>query len=503
MSLRLYNTLTRQKEIFEPVTPGKVGIYLCGPTVYKDSHIGHAVGPVIFDALKRYLTYKGYKVTLIINITDVDDKLIIEAASRGITVKELAEEVSAGYFESMKALGVTSVDIYPRATEHIGDIINIIQKLGENNAAYVADGDVYFDISKCKDYGKLSNRSSEDQLQGSRELAGSGKRNAGDFALWKKAGEDEIGWDSPWGKGRPGWHIECSAMSMKYLGETFDIHGGGLDLIFPHHENEIAQSETATCKCFAKYWMHNGLTRVKTKASSGQWKSEKMSKSLGNIKPLREMLSEYPAQYTRFFLLSTHYRRPIDFSEDSMAAVQKGVKNLYRLLERIERIGGGDLYAADCDARQMSELARNEADKELVETVLQSRLRYLEMLDDDFNTAGAIAVLHELCNTINRYIDKQQLEIKKSDYIKQLILESGRMLTSLGQILGLLQEPLAKEDAGDNELAGQLMELLLELRGQARADKNFALSDAIRDKLAKLNITIEDRPDGAKWSVNS
>jgi len=513
MALRIYNTLTRQKETFESVEPGKVGIYLCGPTVYKDSHIGHAVGPVIFDAFKKYLTYKGYQVRLIVNVTDVDDKIIIESQRLGIPMEELARQVSAGYFAAMEKLGVDSIDEYPRATEYIEQIINLVQRLGENDAAYEVDGDVYFDISRCKDYGKLSHRKPEDQIEGSRELAGDGKRNPGDFALWKKSAEGEIGWDCPWGgeqddeqgqkggRGRPGWHIECSAMSMELLGETFDIHGGGLDLIFPHHENEIAQSETATGKTFAKYWMHNGLTRIKTKQSSGEWSAEKMSKSLGNIRSLKELLSQYPPAVIRFFLLSTHYRRPIDFSDEAIEAVRKGMMNIYRLLDRVLRITGDEVYSVDFDPTRAQQLAQSDPDRQLHEIITQSQVRFLESLDDDFNTAGASAVLFELCGAINRYIDEQKLERPGSPEAKQLALEGARMVTTLSRTIGLFEGPLKTGDTGpgDETLTGKLMELLIELRAQARRDKNFALADTIRDKLRDIDITLEDRPDGTAW----
>ena len=495
MALRLYNTLTRRKELFEPLEPGKVGIYVCGPTVYKESHIGHAVGPVIFDALKKYLTYKGFQVKLVMNITDVDDKIINEAKLQGVDTAELAEKVAANYFKNIEKLGVDSVDYCPRATEHINDIIHIIQRLGERDAAYVADGDVYFDTSRCCDYGKLSHRRSEEQLEGSRELAGSGKRHSGDFALWKAVkGEDEVGWDSPWGRGRPGWHIECSAMSMKYLGETFDIHGGGIDLVFPHHENEIAQSETATGKPFARFWMHNGLTRLRTKIAAGQWKSEMMSKSLGNIRQLDDILEQYPGPVIRFFLLGTHYRRPIDFSDEAIQAVQKGMMNIYRLLERVERITEQNVYNSPCHIASMEESVRFESDSAFKDTVTQAQRRYLEALDDDFNTAGALAVLYELCSEINRFIDRQKLEIQADRENQTLILEAARMLTSLGQILGLFENPLVTP-VGSDRLTEQLMELLIELRHEARAQKNFALADAIRDKLKKINVTLEDHLD--------
>ena len=493
--MRIYNTLTNEKELFEPVEPGKVGIYVCGPTVYKESHIGHAVGPVIFDAFKKYLTYKGYDVKLVINITDVDDKIINEADELGISTEELAEKVGAAYFEAMEKLGVNSIDFYPRATEHIGDIIHLIQQLGERDAAYAVGGDVYFDITKCREYGKLSNRRSDDQREATRELSGAGKRNPGDFALWKGAkNAEEIGWDSPWGRGRPGWHIECSAMSMKYLGEYFDIHGGGIDLVFPHHENEIAQSETATNQRFAKYWMHNGLTRVKTKATGGEWKAEKMSKSLGNIKPLTELLAEYPPEVIRFFLLSTHYRRPIDFSDEAIEAVRKGMMNLYRLLERVERLTGEEVYNTTCTIEKLKEQSNTPADQEFIEMVTQAKLRYLEELDDDFNTAAGIAVLFDLCTGINRYIDRQRQEIQARSEAKDLVLEGARMLASLGQALGLLTGPLERQETGDG-MTDALMELLIELRAEARQQNNFTLSDAIRDKLKGIGITLEDLPD--------
>jgi len=499
MALRLYNTLTKRKEIFEPIEPGKVGIYLCGPTVYKESHIGHAVGPVIFDAFKKFLTYKGYKVKLVVNITDVDDKLIVESQRLSISIQELAQQVSANYFEMMEKLGVTSVDVYPRATEHIEQIIRLIQRLGENNAAYEVAGDVYFDIARCKDYGKLSHRRSEDQLEGSRQLEGAGKRNPGDFALWKKSLPEEIGWDSPWGWGRPGWHIECSAMSMHYLGETFDIHGGGMDLIFPHHENEIAQAQTATGKPFVKYWMHNGLTRLRTKAAGGEWQNEKMSKSLGNIKSISELLEVYQPQCIRFFLLSTHYRRPIDFSDEAIQAGQKGMMNIYRLLDRVIRLCSQDVYGPACKVGRLEQLAQSEVDKQLKEAVTTGQIHFLEALDDDFNTAGALAVLFELCSTINRFIDQRQMEIKAKESSRELLLESARMVTTLGQILGLLDGPIEKSEGG-GELTGKLMQLIIELRARAREEKNYALADSIRERLSELNIIIEDNPDGsADW----
>src|SRR3954468_23157190 len=339
MSLRVYNTLTGTKELFEPVKPGHVGIYLCGPTVYKPPHIGHMVGPVIFDAIKRYLTFKGFKVTWIVNITDVEDKLIDASIKTGRSVQDLAEQYTKEYHEALDSLGVEGIDRFPKASEHMPEIIGICQRLIERGIAYATDGNVWFDVTKDADYGKLSHRRPEDQESGTRELAGRGKRNPADFALWKAAKPGEPQWDSPWGKGRPGWHIECSAMSMKYLGETFDIHGGGMDLLFPHHENELAQSESATGTRFVKYWLHNGLTKMKTKLAGGEVRDEKMSGSLGNVVAARELVEKHGAELVRYMLLMTHYRRPIDFSDDVMVSARKGLSTFQRLFERVDRLG--------------------------------------------------------------------------------------------------------------------------------------------------------------------
>jgi cysteinyl-tRNA synthetase len=374
MSLRIYNTLTRRKDLFEPAEPGKVGIYLCGPTVYKPSHIGHAVGPVIFDAVKRYLINKGFDVTLVVNITDVDDKLIAEADAQGRPMEEIAREVEANYKACMERLNV-EIDEYPRATENIAQIVELVGRLIEQGAAYAVDGDVYFDHAAAVDYGKLSGRRLEEQLSGTRELAGKARHPA-DFAVWKAAEEGQPGWESPWGRGRPGWHIECSAMAMARLGETLDIHGGGMDLIFPHHENEIAQSETATGKPFARYWMHNGLTRIRTKATAGEWKNEKMSKSLGNIRQIDELLDEYGGELLRAFVLGTHYRRPLEFSDEQLTATARSLETFYRLFERVERVTGSDAYGDGMDIVRMHGEAPTDADRAFVDEVVRLRLSF-------------------------------------------------------------------------------------------------------------------------------
>ncbi len=501
MSLTVYNTITRKKEPFEPVTPGKVGIYLCGPTVYKPSHVGHAVGPIIFDAIKRYLVYSGYDVTWVVNITDVDDKLIIEAANQGTTTMELAERVTVDYLDAMKALYVEGIDLMPKASEHIGDIIDIIKRLEAKNIAYAVEGDVYFDVTKDDDYGKLSNRSLEDQ-EGQRELQSGEKRNPGDFALWKAAKPEEpeeVKFDSPWGKGRPGWHIECSAMAMRYLGDTFDIHGGGLDLIFPHHENEIAQSESCTDKPFAKYWMHNGLTRFNTKKVAKSDASPEMQEALVKM-TLHNLLDTYPGELIRYFILSTQYRRPIEYSEAEIAGRRKGLDTFYRLFERVERITGSSAYdkateigAPQADASSsFSSTALSDSCDEYLQTFIRS-------MNDDFNTAGAIAALFDFAGTVNRFIEEEKLETTGSDASKQDALLATGKLISVSRLIGIFLEPQAKKSASDDGVADQAMQVLIKIRQHLRKKKDFETSDLIRDLLTEQKITLEDRPDGTIW----
>ncbi len=475
MAIRIYNSLTNQKEPFEPVNPPKVGIYLCGPTVYKSPHIGHMVGPVIFDAIKRYLTFRGYEVKWVVNITDVDDKLIEASEKSGTPVSALAERYTREYLDALRALGVDAIDLLPKASEHMPQIIAMCLMLIDRGFAYAADGNVWFDVGKDPDYGKLSNRKVEEQESGTRALEGLGKRNPADFALWKAAKPGEPQWESPWGPGRPGWHIECSAMSMKYLGETFDIHGGGMDLLFPHHENELAQSECATGKPFAKYWMHNGLTRLNTK---------KMSGSIGNVIAVTALLEQHGPELLRYMLLTTHYRRPIDFSDDVIQAAKKGSGTFFRLFERAHRLGIGADEAAPAEGK-------------LGETAAAHRMRFMEMMDDDFNTAGAIGVLHELAGEINSFIEQSRVEQNKDE--GSLLAVSGAVaaLRFLGQLLGLFRST-ATTRAG-SELIDQLMNLLIDLRREARQSKNFALADSIRKRLSDIGVTLEDRGDGTIW----
>jgi cysteinyl-tRNA synthetase len=502
MSLRVYNTLTNQKEFFEPVKPGKVGIYLCGPTVYKPPHIGHMVGPVIFDAIKRYLRYKGYEVTWVVNITDVDDKLIDAAAKNKTTVPELAARYTGEYMQCLAALGVDTIDRFPKASEHMSEIIEMCQTLVTRGCAYPAGGNLWFDVVKDADYGKLSNRKLEQQESGTRTLEGQGKRSPADFALWKAAKPGEPTWDSPWGPGRPGWHIECSAMSIKYLGETFDIHGGGMDLMFPHHENELAQSECATGKQFAKYWLHNGLTRVNTKKISGSDAATSEGAKLLAQVAATKLIEDHGALLLRYMLLCTQYRRPIEFNEEVITAARKGLSVFTRLFERIGRLGIAlTEQSVVADMEEVAPELLPGQHEHFIRAVLNFKMKFLEMMDDDFNTAGAIGVMHELAGEINSYIEQQKVEQDRGADLVQIVAAATQTLRKLAMLLGLFRngvQPKA-EAAKSSALADELMALILVLRAEARKKKDFATADAIRDGLAKVGITVEDRPSGTIW----
>jgi cysteinyl-tRNA synthetase len=512
--IRLYSTLSRSKEPLETVQPGKVGMYLCGPTVYKPSHIGHMVGPVIFDAIKRYLTYSGYDVTFVVNITDVDDKLINESAARGISMAALAAEMTADYMRNIQALGVDTIDHFPRCTDNIEEIIDFTRTLIAKGFAYQSEGDVYFDVTKDHDYGKLSNRSTE-EMQGEGGSMAERKRNAADFALWKTAKPGEPSWPSPWGPGRPGWHIECSAMSRRLLGQTFDIHGGGLDLIFPHHENEVAQSECAHGKPMAKYWLHNGLLQAAdevgklggraTRSAAADLDAQianKVSKSKGSV-PFRELLDQFSAETIRFFLLATHYRRPVEYSEARLRETEAALENFYRFFKRYERVSGESLYAI------VPPLRRGQGDFEpgddpLLKDVVHHRNRFLDAMDDDFNTGGAMGDVFELLRRLNKYIDDEKLEKKELQTPAKLAaLRRGvTVFREMGAVMGLFRQPPAeKQPGGGNELVGKLMGLLIELRAEFRKKKDFATADQIRKRLGEIGVVLEDRPGGTEWTV--
>jgi len=507
--MKIYNTLTKQKEDFQTVEPGKVGIYLCGPTVYKPSHIGHMVGPVIFDAVKRYLVYSGFQVTLVVNITDVDDKLIAEAARREIPMSQVAEEMTADYLQNLAALHVDQIDQLPRATEHIDQIIELTQQLIERGFAYQVEGDVFFEVETDENYGKLSNRSSKDQ-QGAGGEAAQRKRSPADFAVWKSARPDEPSWESPWGPGRPGWHIECSAMSHHCLGETFDIHGGGLDLVFPHHENEIAQSECCHGKPMARYWMHNGLMRAdsagKVGGRGGQASDDetttdtesKISRSRG-AGGLAELIARQGGERIRFFLLRTHYRSTIVFSEKGIEETGVALDSFYRFFERFQRTTGEDFYQLQA-AGSRADGDFDRADDALLAETGQCRDRFLEWMDDDFNTAGAISELFELLRSLNRFIDENQLEDAQSrDPAHVASLTSATTtLRELGHVLGLFLEKPASS-RGEDDWVDKLVQLLIRLRAACRENGDYAMADRIRDELAEQGISLEDRTGDTDW----
>jgi cysteinyl-tRNA synthetase len=473
MAVKLYNTLTRRKEEFVPREQGKVAIYACGPTTYNYFHLGNARMLVVFDMVRRYLKYKGYAVTYVQNFTDVDDKIINRAAEEGCDPLALARKYIDEYFKDAKALNILPADVHPKATEHIPEMIEIIKKLEEKGLAYNEDGDVYFAVAEFPGYGKLSGRSLEDMQAGARVDINERKRNPMDFALWKKAKEGEPYWESPWGKGRPGWHIECSAMSLKYLGPSFDIHGGGGDLVFPHHENEIAQSEGALDgQKLARYWMHNAFITVN---------QEKMSKSLGNFFLVRDVVQKFPGEVIRFYLLGTHYRSPLDFDDEKLIMAAKGLERLKNSVRLTQEALGKVLPEEE-----------PQVEDELARAAQKARREFEEAMDDDFNSAQAYAALFELAKELNTYLTK---EVKQA----YSLTEALNTLTELAGVLGfdLAEE---KEDVrAESGKLSEVMELLLEIRQNARQKKDWATADLIRDRVKEIGIVIEDTPDGARW----
>jgi cysteinyl-tRNA synthetase len=466
IKMKLYNTLTRQKEEFVPLNGKEVKMYSCGPTVYNYFHIGNARPFIMFDTLRRYLEYRGYGVKFIQNFTDIDDKMIKRANEEGVTVKELADRFIKEYFIDARGLGIKEATVHPKATENIDAIIEIIKKLEEKGYAYAVNGDVYFDTKKFSEYGKLSGHNLEDLESGARVDVDERKRNPMDFAVWKAQKPGEPAWDSPWGMGRPGWHIECSAMANRYLGDTIDIHSGGQDLVFPHHENEIAQSEAANGKPFARFWVHNGFINVN---------NEKMSKSAGNFFTVREIVDKFDYEVIRFFMLSAHYRSPINFSAELLEQAKNGLDRMYNCLDNLK-------YLKD-KTPQMEELSRK--DTELKDSLIKLKGKFIEAMDDDLNTADAIAALFEMVKEINTSVNASAIS-------KDIIVFSYDLLRELGGVLGILQKD--KEDKLDAEI-----EELINIRQQARKEKNWKLADEMRDKLKEMGIVLEDTPQGVKW----
>lgn len=475
--IKVYNTMTREKSLFVPVTPGEVKIYVCGVTPYNHPHIGNARPAVTWDMIRRYLQYIGYKVTLIQNFTDVDDKIINKANAEGSTWKVISDRYIDAYFQVTDALHVRRADKYPRVSEHMDDIIRMVETLIEKGHAYVLDHDVYYDISTFEGYGKLSGRNVEDMLAGARVEVNEGKRNPGDFAVWKGAKPGEPAWDSPWGPGRPGWHIECSAMSIHYLGKTFDFHGGGSDLIFPHHENEIAQSEGCTGCTFVHYWLHNGFITIN---------QEKMSKSLNNFFLVKDVLEKYSGDALRFFLLSTHYRSPLDFSDDRLEEAETNMARLTDVIGRIRELAGKEGH----DASEASAALRAAAEKAMAD--------FHEAMDDDFNTGLASSTVFDLAKAVNIYYTAVQSGACGID--SGAVALAMKHMKEIMDVLGILESAWTRrETAADSEDFQKLMQVILDIRQEARAEKQYAIADKIRDRLAAMDIVIEDTPTGARW----
>ncbi len=493
MTLKFYNSITKKKEVFKPLVEGHVNMYVCGPTVYDHPHIGHAKSYVSYDVIVRYLRYLGYKVCYVQNITDVghltdnadagDDKILARAQRDRIEPAALVEIYTRSYFEDMDALNNLRPDISPRATAHIPEQIELIEKLVGKGYAYASNGSVYFEVSKFREYGKLSGRKQDELEAGARIEINPEKRNPNDFALWKKAEPAHImRWKSPWGEGFPGWHLECSAMSMKYLGESLDIHGGGIENIFPHHECEIAQSEAANDMTFVRYWIHNNMVTV-----NGQ----KMGKSLGNFVTLKDAFKKYHPLTIRFFILSTHYRSPLDFSNEALDAADKGLKRLFNTIKRVRR--------------QIDEAANGVTTDLVYEKLEEHKKAFLDAMDEDINTSGAIAALFDLSKEVNALLDSgEEVSKKCMEDINSLYQKLG------GDILGIV--PARKEmkaekwqdieddfGEGDKSVLKEVMEVLIDTRNQLRKEKLFKLSDFIRDKLTEIGITLEDTPDATLW----
>ncbi|HWP57387.1 MAG TPA: cysteine--tRNA ligase [Candidatus Acidoferrales bacterium] len=469
MGLRIYNTLSGTKEDFLPLSPGQVRMYVCGVTVYDDCHVGHARSLVTFDVIVRYLRFLGYEVTFVRNFTDVDDKIIQRAKEQGISARQLAEKYIEAFYRDAAALGLVTPTYEPKATEHIADMIALIRRLEERGAAYRVDGDVYFDVSRFPEYGKLSRKRLEELAAGARVEIDERKRHPADFALWKESKEGEPFWESPWGKGRPGWHIECSAMSSKYLGQPFDIHGGGLDLIFPHHENEIAQSEAAHGAPFARYWLHHGLVTID---------QEKMSKSLGNIATIQEVLSRADAATLRHYFLASHYRSPLDFSDQGLEEAGKALERLYETFERMERVA------------PVSE--QTEPSAEVLEA-------FREAMNDDFNTPKALALMFDEARALNRMADEGKTAELRPRWAA---------VKKAGEALGLLQQTPQQFFAAKKErwlkrhqIAADWIDDMLGRREKARREKNWQEADRIRAELKRKGIILEDSPEGTTWKV--
>ncbi len=521
--IRVYNTLSKMKEPFLPLRGNQVGIYLCGPTVYAESHIGHMVGPVIFDTIKRYLRYCGYEVTLVVNITDVDDKLINKSKERGIPMSQIAVEMTADYLSNLKELGVNQIDHLPRATDHMPQIISFIQTLEEKGHAYAVDGDVFFDVMKDPNYGQLSNRTPDAQ-QGEGGGAAAKKRSPGDFALWKSVKDGGIAWNSPWGSGRPGWHIECSAMSHEILGDTFDIHGGGLDLMFPHHENERAQSSCCHGAPMVKYWMHNGLMRAGEKGKVGgksdredkagesaeEAAAGKISRSKG-AGGLSTLIRRHTGERIRFFLLRTHYRSTIVYGEDGLEEAGASLEAFYRFFARFDEITAAIDGVSFYDLKPATTRAAGDFDSgsdALMTEIHGVRQKFLAGMDDDFNTGVGISVLFDALRVLNRHVDSHDLTGKSDPKAAATtsLVHAATVIRELAGTLGLFAKPPIAAGGGneaDTRLLDDVVQLLISLRKEARERKDYATGDAIRDRMLTLGVALLDKKEGTSWERTS
>lgn len=487
MTIRIHNTLSGKKEVLKTIEPNHVKLYVCGITSYDYCHIGHARSSLAFDMIVRYLKFRDYKVTFVRNFTDIDDKIIARANEQGVSASELAERFIDEFYTDMDMLGVERPDFEPKATEHIPEMIGLIQDLVEQGKAYQAGNDVYYVVDSFPEYGKLSGRNVEDMRAGARIEVNTLKRNPMDFVLWKGSKPGEPKWESPWGEGRPGWHIECSAMSRKYLGKNFDIHGGGQDLIFPHHENEIAQSEGANHCTFANIWIHHGFVTIK---------DEKMSKSLGNFLTIRDILRNYHPEILRFFIFSTHYRSPLDFSEMAMQDAASGLERLYQCVAAVDEL-------KEPTENNDSEIVITAEDKAKFESFKD---RFCQAMDNDFNTAQAQGILFDMAKNINRIVQTFPTQPAQADV--EVIKKSTELMIELASIMGILKEPAAnylkerrQERIEGQDIDPEIVEQLIQERIECRARKNWARSDEIRDQLLAMNVEIKDGPDGTTWSV--
>jgi cysteinyl-tRNA synthetase len=483
VALRVYNTLTRTKEEFVPRKPGRVDVYQCGVTPYDYTHIGHARQYVFWDTVRRYLEYRGWKVFCVQNVTDVDDKIIARASAQGVEPEEISEEYHRDFLDVMDRLGVERPDVMPKVTQHIPEIIKLVEGLIEKGYAYQAEGDVFFDVTSFPGYGKLSRRSIDDMMAGARIEINPKKRNTMDFVLWKAAKPGEPSWDSPWGAGRPGWHIECSALALEYLGSSFDMHGGGDELIFPHHENEIAQSEAYTGKePFARYFVHHAMLNID---------DMKMSKSLGNFFSVRDVLEEFDPGIVRYFFASRHYRSPANYGVDELEAASKAYMRLRSTLDAGKR---AVLEADKVGPREDEE--KKAPDISLGSAAENAEDRFIEGMDDDFNTAVGIAVLHDLARSINDFLHETGGTARYDKEDLEGLRKAVNTLETLGGILGLFQEPEATDDL---RLSESLVNLLIEVRDDLRSKKEWALADKIRDSLKDMGIILDDTSAGTIW----